>query len=267
VEIDDSGEAEALVRLASAVRREWLPSDQLREDVEVQFDAQREKIVAWKRVRIGDLVIDETETKIPADVDAGEILAREAAKRCNLQSLLDDDAEQFIARMKCLAQWMPELELPRWADDVLREILPDLCTARTSFAELRQAPLVPILRAKLTPRQLATLEQEAPAKLTVPSGSQIALQYEAGQPPILAVRIQEMFGLAATPRIARGRVPVLLHLLAPSHRPQQITSDLASFWRTTYPQVRNELRRRYPKHAWPDDPLSAKPQSRPSRKR
>jgi ATP-dependent helicase HrpB len=184
-----------------------------------------------------------------------------------LQSLLDDEAEQCITRVKCLAQWMPELELPRWGDDVLREILPDLCTGRTSFAELRQAPLVSILRAKLTPRQLATLEQEAPAKLTVPSGSQIALRYEAGQPPILAVRIQEMFGLAATPRIARGRVPVLLHLLAPSHRPQQITSDLASFWRTTYPQVRNELRRRYPKHAWPDDPLSAKPQSRPSRKR
>ena len=115
VEIDDSGESEALVRLASAVRREWLPSDQLQEDVEVQFDAQREKVVAWKRVRIGDLVINETETKIPADVDAGEILAREAANRCDLQSLLDDEAEQFIARVKCLAQWMPELELPRWA--------------------------------------------------------------------------------------------------------------------------------------------------------
>ena len=101
----------------------------------------------------------------------------------------------------------------------------------------------------------------------MPSGSRIALRYEPGQAPVLAVRIQELFGLAATPRIAAGRVPVLLHLLAPSNRPQQITADLASFWRTTYPQVRNELRRRYPKHSWPDDPLVAKPEHRPQRKR
>ena len=129
------------------------------------------------------------------------------------------------------------------------------------------APIVGFLRSKLTAKQLAALEREAPERLTAPSGSRIALRYEPGQSPVFAVRIQEMFGLPATPRIAAGRVPVLLHLLAPSNRPQQITADLASFWRTTYPQVRNELRRRYPKHSWPDDPLTAKPEHRPQRKR
>src|SRR5206468_437974 len=101
----------------------------------------------------------------------------------------------------------------------------------------------------------------------VPSGSRVALRYEAGRPPVLAVRIQELFGLRATPRVAGGRVPVLLHLLAPNMRPQQVTDDLESFWSRTYPSIRNELRRRYPKHAWPEDPLSATPEHRPTKKR
>ena len=91
----------------------------------------------------------------------------------------------------------------------------------------------------------------------MPSGSHIALEYEEGRPPVLAVRIQEMFGLTETPRVAGGRVKVLLHLLAPNYRPQQVTDDLASFWKNGYPLVRKELRGRYPKHSWPDDPLTA----------
>ena len=100
---------------------------------------------------------------------------------------------------------------------------------------------------------------QAPERIAVPSGSQVRLTYEVGRPPVLAVRIQEVFGMRATPRVARGRVPVLLHLLGPNMRPQQITDDLESFWANTYPTVRGELRRRYPKHSWPDDPLSAEP--------
>ena len=110
------------------------------------------------------------------------------------------------------------------------------------------------------------MEREAPERLPVPSGSRIALQYEHGRPPVLAVRIQEVFGLADTPRVAGGRVPVLLHLLAPNYRPQQVTDDLASFWANTYPQVRKELRARYPKHAWPEDPWSAPAERRPRRR-
>jgi ATP-dependent helicase HrpB len=115
--------------------------------------------------------------------------------------------------------------------------------------------------------QRQAVEREAPEHLLVPSGNRLALHYEVGRPPVLAVRIQEMFGLAETPRIAAGRVRVLLQLLAPNNRPQQVTDDLASFWTNTYPLVRKDLRARYPKHAWPEDPWSAKPKSRPRRKR
>lgn len=120
--------------------------------------------------------------------------------------------------------------------------------------------------AVLTPEQRRALAREAPERIEVPSGSRIRLHYEPGKAPVLAVRIQEIFGLLETPRVAGRRVAVLLHLLAPNHRPQQVTDNLASFWRTTYHQVRKDLRRRYPKHAWPEDPYTAKAEKRPGTK-
>ena len=162
---------------------------------------------------------------------------------------------------------MPELELPAFDDAYLRGLLPALCVGRRSFAELRRAPLLDHLRGALSHAQHRALEQHAPERVRVPSGSRIALRYEPGRPPVLAVRIQEVFGLADTPRLAAGRVPVLLHLLAPNQRPQQVTDDLASFWANTYTQVRKELRARYPRHAWPEDPATASAESRPRRRR
>ena len=112
------------------------------------------------------------------------------------------------------------------------------------------------LQARVGFDRLAEIDRLAPAELELPSGNRHAIQYEPGKPPVLAVRIQEVFGLAQTPTIAGGRVPLVLQLLGPNYRPQQVTADLASFWQNGYPEVKKELRRRYPKHAWPDDPLA-----------
>jgi ATP-dependent helicase HrpB len=152
---------------------------------------------------------------------------------------------------------MPELAVPPIDNALLRELLRDLCPGRRAFSELKAAPWLAALQSKLDYALVQTIEREAPERLTVPSGSRIRLTYETGRPPVLPVRIQEVFGLKQTPRIAGGRIPVLLHLLAPNMRSQQVTDDLASFWKNTYPDVRKELKRRYPKHAWPEDPLSA----------
>ena len=138
---------------------------------------------------------------------------------------------------------------------------------RRSLVELKHGPWLDLMRGQLTYEQSRALEREAPERLEVPSGSHIRVEYEEGRPPVLAARIQELFGLIETPRLASGRVKVLLHLLAPNHRPQQVTDDLASFWATTYPQVRKELRARYPRHAWPEDPWTAPPERRPQRRR
>src|SRR5262249_7050485 len=158
-------------------------------------------------------------------------------------------------------------DLPAFEDSELRELVRWLCPGCRSFADLRNAGWLEAIQRRLTHAQRQAIEREAPERLQVPSGSRLALRYEVGRPPVLAVCIQELFGLADTPRIAAGRVRVLLHLLAPNNRPQQVTDDLASFWANTYPQVRKDLRARYQKHAWPEDPWSAIPEKHPRRKR
>jgi ATP-dependent helicase HrpB len=259
--------AEAVVRLASAVEREWLPRERIATRVEVEFDERTERVTALKRVLFDDLVLEEVQAALPSNGEPARVLAEAAAKRFERVWPKDDkDLERFVARVRCLAQWMPDLGLPSFDEASLAAALPQLCEGRRSFDEVRGAPWLDALRARMTYQQLQALEREAPDKLGVPSGSHIRIEYEVGKAPVLAARIQELFGLAETPRIAGGRVGVLMHLLSPNYRPQQITEDLRSFWDNTYPQVKKELSRRYPRHSWPDDPWSATPERRPRRR-
>jgi ATP-dependent helicase HrpB len=135
-----------------------------------------------------------------------------------------------------------------------------------SLRDVQSLDLAAFLLARLDARQRSQLDRLAPAHFTVPSGSNIRIDYSDPGSPVLAVRLQEVFGLAATPRIADGRVPLVLHLLSPAGRPVQITRDLDSFWANGYFQVRKDLRGRYPKHAWPDDPSAAPPSRGPGRR-
>ena len=151
--------------------------------------------------------------------------------------------------------------------DSLEEWLSPYIIGRQRLNDIAATDLSLALRNRLTWQQQRRLDELAPTHLTVPSGSRLPIDY-SGSPPVLAVRIQEMFGLTTTPHIANGQMPVMLHLLSPAGRPAQITQDLAGFWKNSYPEVKKELRGRYPKHAWPDDPLNATPTSRakPQRK-
>jgi ATP-dependent helicase HrpB len=263
----DAGQKETWVRQASALEREWLPVEQVTTAVEIVFDADMERVTAKRRVRFVDLVLEETDAMLADSEEAARVLAEAAAR--HVERVLpagDSPAGLYRTRVRCLREWMPELQLPALDDAEVRELLTWLCHGCRSFADLRKADWLQSFQDRLTHTQRQALEREAPERVQVPSGSRIALRYELGRPPILAVRIQELFGLTATPRLAGGRVQVLLHLLAPNYRPQQVTDDLASFWTNTYPQVRKELRARYPKHAWPEDPCSATAESRPRRK-
>lgn len=264
----DAGETEALVRMASGVRREWLPPELITTTTEVRFEESTERVTARKRTRFMDLILDDNPAALPEGEATASVLFQAASE--NLDRVLppeDSATRSFLVRVRCLNESASELALPKFDDALLREILADLCSSCKSFAELRNADWLGSLLGRLSYAQLQTIEREAPERIEVPSGSRIALTYESGRPPVLAVRIQELFGLTETPRIGAGKVRVLLHLLAPNYRPQQVTDDLASFWKNTYPQVRKELRARYPKHAWPEDPLSAEPESRPNRNR
>jgi ATP-dependent helicase HrpB len=266
VDVDD-GNTEALVRLASVVQRDWLPTALLASAIEVAFDPDAERITARKRVRYDDLLLEEGPASFPDEDEAVRVLAAAASERLSrVVPSEDSPAGEYLLRVRCLREWMPELNLPAFDDDDLRQMLPWLCPGRRSFDELRKADWIGAIQSRMTYVQRQAVEREAPERIAVPSGSHLAVKYETGRLPVLAVRIQEVFGLSETPRIASGRVAVLLHLLAPNGRPQQVTDDLASFWANTYAVVRKELRARYPKHAWPEDPREAPPERRPKRR-
>jgi ATP-dependent helicase HrpB len=263
----DAGQGESRVRIASSVERDWLPRDGFTTAIDVVFEEATGRLSARRRVRYADLVLEESPAALPSGEAAAEALAAAAATRLpQVLPAADSDAGKFLARVRCLREWMPELELPPLGDSDLVPLLPWVCAGCRSLAEVRDADWQSAIASLLTPAQQQAVRREAPERIAVPSGSHIALVYEQGRPPVLAVRIQEVFGLRDTPRIAGGRVRVLMHLLGPNYRPQQVTDDLASFWGYAYLEIRKELRRRYPKHAWPDDPATATPESRPKRR-
>ncbi len=262
----DAGEkgrgSEAVVRMASAIEPAWLSSEEV---VESFFDPSTERVSAVRRRKYRDLILQETPLALPSPEQASAALAD--AARSHLERALGLDREpeaDVIARWRWLQKTLPELELPD-SEAALLEVLPELCAGRRSFAELRTAPVAEALRSQLNWKQQQDLDAHAPARIQVPSGSWIRVQY-AEDPPVLAVRIQELFGWPEAPRLAGGRVRLCLHLLSPNHRPQQITSDLDSFWKNTWPEVRKELRSRYPRHSWPEDPWNAPAESRPRRR-
>ncbi len=263
----DAAEGEVLVRQASGAERSWLPPEQLESGVEVFFDEGSGRVAARKRTSFSGLVLEESQAALPADEQIAPILAQAAADRfAQVFPAADDELKSLIHRVRCLGEWMPSLELPPLDESQLRGLLPQLCYGRRTLADVRAAPWKEAVLGLLSWPQRQALDREAPQRIEVPSGSHIAVDYEPGRPPILAVRIQEVFGLLETPRIAGGRVPVLMHLLAPNMRVAQVTGDLASFWANTYALVRKDLRARYPKHAWPEDPYSARAERRPQRR-
>jgi len=164
------------------------------------------------------------------------------------------------ARLQFMHVHRPE-EWPDVSDAALTATMADWLAPHLygsrSRSDLQKLQVASLLEGLLPWAQRQQLDDDAPSHLTVPSGSRIAIDYTNPEQPVLAVRLQEMFGLRDTPRIAGGRVPLTLHLLSPAHRPVQVTQDLENFWRNTYFEVKKDLKGRYPKHYWPDDPTEA----------
>jgi ATP-dependent helicase HrpB len=177
-----------------------------------------------------------------------------------------EHAQALRARVACLRDWCPELHLPDLADaallDSLENWLAPYLSGKTRLDSLNSHMLGEALASRLDYAQRKSVDELAPESLIVPTGNHRKLHYEPGKPPVLAVKLQELFGLADTPRIANGRVGVTLHLLSPAQRPIQVTQDLRGFWERTYPEVKKELKGRYPRHPWPEDPWNAVPTAR-----
>lgn len=270
IELDRGGQArgvEARVRLASAIRREWLDElfpDGVQRSEAMVFDAERERIVTRRCVSFFDLDLEE---RTSIDVDcarAGELLARVVRQDPAAAVRLSGSAQSFLRRLAFLRRSMPELDLES-PEKVLGDAVSSLCAGHVSLDEVRRLDLLAAIEGAQGHRQRSALRSQAPVEYELPSGRKAPIDYE-GDAPAVEARIQELFGLTSTPRLAAGRVALVIRILGPNYRPVQITDDLESFWRTTYPEVRKQLRGRYPKHNWPEDPFGAQPTSKVGRR-
>ncbi len=260
--------AEARVRIASAVTEEMLLDlfpDALRYEDAVAWNAAAERVDVSERLLYGELVIEETRAPRADPAKVSALLAAEALARGPRAFAPEGEIDRVVARIAFAAGHAPDDGLAAPSEADLAGALRDLCDGRRSFAELREADLPGALLARLEPRARAALDRLAPERVTLPGGRSTRIHYESGKPPWVESRLQDFFGMAAGPAVAGGRAPLVLHLLAPNQRAVQVTTDLAGFWDRHYPAIRKELMRRYPRHAWPEDPRTASPP--PARRR
>jgi len=242
------------IRLACPIEPEWLIDlfpDRVIERDRIEWNQQAERVEAVAAIVYDELVIDETRGGAADDAIAAQLLAQKAREAGIARFVKMDELEGLIARSEFAAE---HVDIQPLTNQNVDEALESICYGLRSFAELERTgeSLLPILETKLGS---GVLERIAPARIRLPAGRQVKVHYERGKPPWIASRLQDFFGMTETPRIANGQAPVVVHLLAPNQRPVQTTSDLAGFWQRLYPQLRRELGRRYPKHAWPEQPV------------
>jgi ATP-dependent helicase HrpB len=253
------GRGGTIIRLASAIEPEWLLdlfTDDIGETCEAEWNAETERVEIVRRLVYDGLVLDESRTSEAGSIEVTRVLA-EAARAAGVGVFVEREAlDRFLARVEFMARNFPEKNFPLIGETEVSESLTRLCEGRRSFGELREAAgrggLLDELRRRLTQEQSRLLPEMAPERVTLAGGRQARVNYEAGQLPWVASRLQDFFGLKEGPKVAGGRVAVVLRLLAPNGRPVQVTQDLAGFWTRHYPQLRRELSRRYPRHAWPE---------------
>jgi len=249
-------ELNTLLTLATAIREEWLremfPAD-FTEETAARFDPGLRRVVAETTRRFRDLILDKPKASPPPPGEAARVLAAEVVAGRLVLENWDHSVEQWILRLNRLAAWAPEFLLPPLSQEDRITLVEQLCLGATGYKEIKEKPVWPVVKSWLSRAQLEMLETHAPEKIDLPGLAKprsIKLTYAETGPPTLAARIQDLFGVERDLTICMGRVPVLIQVLAPNHRPVQITQSLATFWRESYPGLKQQLQRKYPRHEW-----------------
>ncbi|EEJ1432324.1 ATP-dependent helicase HrpB [Salmonella enterica subsp. houtenae] len=240
--------------------------DLLRQSDTVEWDEAQGTLKAWRRMRIGQLTVNVQPLAKPSEKVLHQSMLNGIRDKGLAILSWTPEAEQFRLRLHCAAKWLPEYDWPAVDEASLLAtlenwLLPHM-TGVQSLRGLKSLNVAQALRGLLNYPMQQRLDSELPGHYTVPTGSRITIRYHEDNPPALAVRMQEMFGEASTPTLAQGRVPLVLELLSPAQRPLQITRDLSAFWQGAYREVQKEMKGRYPKHVWPDDPANTAPTRR-----
>ncbi len=251
-EVQSRDELRVLLSQATAVEEPWLREafpDDFTEGEETLFDSNVRRVMTRRTRLFRDLILDYTEHDATDAEAAARLLAEEVlAGRCPLKNW-DDAVEQWFVRLECLRGWMPELDLPAADEEAKRTIISQLCHGAFTYKAIKDIDVWPILRDWVSTQGQRWLDQLAPERVELPGGRKARVIYTVGSPPMTAARIQDLYGVTSL-TVAKGRSPVTIQILAPNQRPVQITTDLANFWKETYPQIKGELQRRYPKHEW-----------------
>jgi ATP-dependent helicase HrpB len=269
----DAGSGDAKIYLAASIKESELEaafSSEIVNEKEIEWNDVKRQVRARSVRKLGAVVLSEQSLELE-----GEEITRgliEGIRRTGLQCLpWEQDSDRLRARVQWARRSVKEAsEWPDLSDEALMASLESWLApflgGMWKLDQLERLDLIEILRAVFTHQQLRELDRLAPSQLQVPSGSRITLDYMPTDHPALSVKLQELFGLTETPRVGGGTIPVTIHLLSPAARPLAVTQDLRSFWQKVYPEIRKQLRARYPKHPWPEDPLTATPTRRTIRK-
>ena len=246
-------EVNTILSLATAIEADWLrelyPED-MESDLHVQFDSTAKRVQAAEVVKFRGLALSAKRVEPPPADLAAQLLADEiVAGRLPLPNW-DHSVEQWLLRLRLLCQHCPELQLPPITEDDRRHIIGQLCHGAVSYKDIKEREVKPVVMSWLSEAQRGLLDKHAPERLTLANGRTPKVAYEATGLPHISLRIQELYDVTQTPKIALGRVPVLVHILTPGMKPVQVTQDLANFWREHYPKIKSELARKYPKHLW-----------------
>ncbi len=258
----------SLIRIASRVEESWLEElGGITTQDEIAWSEAELRVVAQRVRRYRSLALSSKQVPLTDRAAAASCLELASATSLERALALEEADHEVMNRIALVGRLVPEAGLPTDMDGWLRDQLPRLCAGRSSWRELQALTPGSRLIEGLDWELRQRLNTLAPERIEVPSGSRIRIRYPAEGSPYLAVRVQEVFGWSSTPTIAKGRQGLVLHLLNPAQRPLQVTQDLESFWTRTWPEVRGEMRSRYPKHRWPEDPRAAEPTRRSTQRR
>jgi len=243
------------LRLATAIELPWIAQvfpDEIESTDGASYDESRRRVVRLQQRKFRDLVLDskETDQNVPLDA-AAEMLAKRVLSGELVLKNWDAQVEQFTHRLSCISKWMPELGLPTWTEEDRIAAVSQICHGAVSYKEIKEAAVWPVLNDWLSSHQRHLLDTHCPERIRLASGHTPKVTYDPEHDPFFSAKLVQLVGTNTTPTVAGGRVPLLVHILAPNQRPWQMTKDIPNFWANGYPQMKKELAGRYPRHPWP----------------
>ena len=246
-------DVEVVLSLITVVKPEWLREifpEGFHEQTVAVWDEPTRRAYGETQRLFRDLVLESKRSEKPPLEQAAHLLATRVLKGELTLKNWDDAVEQWLLRVSCLAAWCPELELPIITAEDRQHMIAQICHGAVSYKDIKEREVWSVVKDWLNPAQCALVDKYAPERIKLPTGRTAKVIYAGETPPYFGATIQNLYGLKESPAIARGRVPLTVHILAPSQRPVQVTQDLSGFWRDHYPRIKQELQRKYPRHEW-----------------